>query len=801
MPMSVIVSNLLVVVAAAFAVGIWWAGLCAVYLPLLYCLGLIAAGAVFCFARRRDEAGWLVFALVALFFFAGAIRYLQAVSIPSSDVSLFAGQDVILSGQVVEKQELTANGEEAKFRYIVEAWGLTKPDNEKKRAIPVTGKVSLSVSANKVPAAIDCGDRISAAGTIVELHGYNNPGAINTVAALQREGIRARLLPAGPLRLIELAGGGISWQAWRDNWRRQVVVAMEKVMPAPEAAILSGMIFGGYRGISREVITDFQTTGLVHILSVSGTHVALVGAAMLWLGRRFKLRPGLIAVITAIAVTGYAVIAGLTAPVLRSLIMGLTGLAAVVWQREKDIAAAFGLSLLLMLTLQPELIYDISFQLSFACTAGLILFYAKTVHLLQRLPKRLAQVVAATFAVQLAALPLTAWYFSNYSLSSFTANFIVVPVVEGIVIAGLVGVLLVSWAPALAGLMFAGCSLCLGAVLQATAWLAALPAASIYFPPMNGTACVAYYLLLFWLYGYFPQPVMLPLEIWRRWPGRVQVFSIVAALIWAAYLVYPRPVIIHFIDVGQGDAAVITTPHGRAVMVDTGGSMGSTSFDLGEQVVYPYLRHYGITELDYLFLTHGHQDHAGGAAAILNHIPVKCVLMAREAEYTQAEKAVLYHRNRQAVIPQYQGQQIELDGVTFMVVYAPAGSRSASEGNETSTVIRVAFGDQSILFTGDLEAPGEAEILAEKLPIKSNLLKVGHHGSRTSSTAAFLQAVAPQVAVISVGYHNSFGHPHAETLARLAAGKTRVYRTDRSGAVRVVTDGQTMTVNPYLYDE
>ena len=102
MPMSVIVSNLLVVVAAAFAVGIWWAGLCAVYLPLLYCLGLIAAGAVFCFARRRDEAGWLVFALVALFFFAGVIRYLQAVSIPSSDVSLFAGQDVILSGQVVE---------------------------------------------------------------------------------------------------------------------------------------------------------------------------------------------------------------------------------------------------------------------------------------------------------------------------------------------------------------------------------------------------------------------------------------------------------------------------------------------------------------------------------------------------------------------------------------------------------------------------------------------------------------------------------------------------------------------------
>lgn len=799
--MSSTVNNLLVVLATAFTAGIWCAGLYAVYLPLLYCLGLIATGAVFWFARRRAKAGWLLYALTALFFFAGAIRYLQTVSVPVNDVSLFADQDVILHGQVVERQELGEAGEEPRLRYIVEAWELTKPDHGKNSVMPVTGKVSLSVKRNKVLTEISYGDRIRIAGTVIGLHGYNNPGAINTVAALQREGIRARLLPAGPLTLVEPAGRGISWQAWRDNWRRQVVAAMEKTMPAPEAAILSGMIFGGYQGINREVIADFQTTGLVHILSVSGTHIALVGAAVLWLGRRFKLRPGLIAVITAIAVTGYAVIAGLTAPVLRSLLMGLTGLAAVVWKREKDVAAAFGLSLLLMLALQPELIYDVSFQLSFACTAGLILFYAKTMQWLQRLPKRLAQVAAATFAVQLAALPLTAWYFSNYSFCSFAANFIVVPVVEGIVIAGLVGVLFVGWAPALAGLVFAGCSLCLGAVLQATAWLAALPAASIYFPPLNGIAWLVYYMFLFWLYGYFPRPVMLPLEIWRRWPGRVQVFIVAAALAWAAYLVYPRPVVIHFIDVGQGDAAVITTPHGRAVMVDTGGAVGSASFDLGEQVVYPYLRHYGITELDYLFLTHGHQDHAGGAAAILNHIPVKCVLMAREAEYTQAEKAVLYHRNRQAVIPQYQGQRIELDGVTFTVVYAPAAGRSTGAGNETSTVIRVAFGDQSILFTGDLEAPGEAEILAEKLPIQSNLLKVGHHGSRTSSTAAFLQAVAPQVAVISVGYHNSFGHPHAETLARLAAGKTRVYRTDRSGAVRVVTDGQTMTVNPYLYDE
>ncbi|HEY3426487.1 MAG TPA: DNA internalization-related competence protein ComEC/Rec2, partial [Negativicutes bacterium] len=574
------------------------------------------------------------------------------------------------------------------------------------------------------------------------------------------------------------------------------VTDMNKVMPSGDASILVGMLFGGYNGINHEVVANFAATGIIHILSVSGTHIVLVAAVILWLGTRLKIRYGITAIAAAFAIVFYAVFAGLTSPVVRSAVMGLVALAAVGLGREKDAPGALALSALGMLIYQPGLIYDISFQLSFGATAGLIFLYPQTYQLLAFLPRGLAGGVAVTVAAQLSVLPFLAWYFNSLSFSSLIANLVIVPIIELIVVLGLLGALVSVMLAGLGHIILVFCSLLIGLVVQLTAGLATIPG-QMYLPPISIAGGVLYYLLLAWLYGYQPRGAPTMLETGRRWP-RLSI-GIVAMLlvIFIVYVGYPRPVYVHFIDVGQGDAALFTTPHGRAVLIDTGGTLGeSTSFDIGERVVVPYLKHYGVQEIDYLILTHGHQDHAGGAAGIAAAMPIKSIILARE-EYTQAVQALLPAVHKQGLIPAYEGQTVILDGVTFSIVHA-VGDNGPRSGNEVSSVVRMVFGKHSFLFTGDLEASGEAAIVADNRMLASTVLKVGHHGSKTSSTAEFLEKVAPEYAVISVGYNNRFGHPHPDTIQRLLDQRITVFRTDQQGAVVFTTNGNDLTVDTFI---
>jgi competence protein ComEC len=196
-----------------------------------------------------------------------------------------------------------------------------------------------------------------------------------------------------------------------------------------------------------------------------------------------------------------------------------------------------------------------------------------------------------------------------------------------------------------------------------------------------------------------------------------------------------------------------------------------SDFDVGERVVVPYLKHYGVRTLDYLVLTHGHKDHAGGAASVAAAVPVRNILLARES-FTPSVQSLLRINHDQAIIPAFAGQTIVLDGVSFTVTHA-VGDIRVTSSNEASSVVRVAYGAHSFLITGDLETPGEQDMLARGCePV--TVLKVGHHGSKTSSTGEFLQALAPEYAVISVGYNNHFGHPHPDTLYRLGEQKVRL---------------------------
>jgi len=789
-------TNMIALITAAFSFGIWCAGYCNWLLPLLYGSSMIFM-IMIVWQIYRDKS--VIWSVGVLFFLIGMIRCIHDDALAPMDISRYAGRTMMVEGTVIEMPKVTPLEDgKSKVRYVI---AIKKGQEADKSMVPMTGALIVSMQQPSTMPTARQDDEVRVTGQVVLLHGYNNPAQYDSVAAARRQDVRARMSIQSQDIHIMVEKKNMSWKHVLALEREKIIEHMKKVMPESHAGILAGMLFGGYGGIPREIVADFATTGIVHILSVSGSHIALVVGIITALGtilaRRFTLHAIVVPFVAAMVVTFYAIFCGLTPPVMRSLIMGLIALVAVCFEREKDAANALLLSALGMLIYQPGLIYDLSFQLSFASTAGLVFLSTKTAAMLSFMPSWLAKLSAVTISAQLGVLPFIAWYFNSFSLSSLVANVIIVPLIEGLVVVGLCGAMCSMLFEVVGNLIFVLCSLLISVIVQCTAWLAAMPAAKVYIPSFGIGMGMVYYVLLAWIYGYKPKNMLSLIEVVKRYRCQSQACLLLIVICIILYNVYPRPMYVHFIDVGQGDAALVITPHGRAILIDAGGVMGDTTdFDIGDRVVVPYLRHYGVLAIDYLFLTHGHQDHAGGAAANVRELPVKNSMLARE-NYTQAVRNVVHSSHGSVFIPVYEGQRIEMDGVIIKIVHAVSGA-NIQQKNEVSSVVQVCYGQHSFLFTGDLEKNGEQAIVASGNNLASTVLKVGHHGARTSSTVDFLQSVAPEYAVISVGKNNRFGHPHADTVSRLMNKTSKIYRTDEHGAIVFQTDGKKIAVETFI---
>ncbi|MBQ7514942.1 MAG: DNA internalization-related competence protein ComEC/Rec2 [Schwartzia sp.] len=768
-------------------------------LPLL---PLAAAGGFLlllaAFLAFRDSA-WAAFAGALLFFVLGAVRFAAADTLPPDDISHLAGQPLVLRGELREviSERPAPDGSGLLRRYVVAARQVetaagTQPVSG---ALYVTERASAS-DASSTASRPRPGDTIIAEGTIRRLHGRQNPGAMDTVRQAKARGITARMTAARPgVRVTSSADGGLRRRLAdvRDHYRQ----AMEAAMAKPDAAAVFAMLFGGYDGIRPELLASFTTTGIVHILSVSGSHITLLAAVMAAVTAALSLPRLVAAAATILAITGYVALAGFAAPPVRSGIMGILAYLAVSGAGERDARYLLSLTGLVMLLVSPLSLFDISFHLSFAATGGL-LYLAPRLQVLdfwQGWPRLLRDSFAVTLAAQLSVLPILAWYFHIVSLSALLANLVVIPLVELVIVLGLAGGIAAAFVPLLGRLAFALDGLLLGLVYEMARLLAALPGSQLYLPTLPPAAAALYYALFaLWLQ---PETFRAALQRFLLRHRRTVAGAAAVALLlpMAIFLRRPPEMTVHFIDVGQGDAALIVTPHGRAFMIDAGGSR-DPAYDVGSRVDVPYLLHYGIRRLDYLFLTHAHEDHAGGAAGILRHLPVGQVITAGEGRtaYRTAWGFSAAEMDRTDIAEARAGTAIELDGVVIEILFAPAAEER--HGNELSNVIRVRYGDISFLFTGDLVRDQETVLLTQADPA-STVLKVAHHGSATSSSPDFLRAVRPRYAVISVGADNSFGHPAPETLSALRDAGAEIHRTDRQGAIRFTTDGRQVKVRPF----
>jgi len=782
-------------IAAAFAAGIAYARASPIPVDawVLAGLGLVAAAGLL-LVFHFSAAVPLLCAVAC----SGAILYVHEARPPPDDPLLTLDrQHVAMTGVVTRPPQLRPG----RLRFVVAVEKVTSRAGPGPMRRP-RGKVMVILRGRP---SVRYGDRVLVRGRLLRPPAAGNPGEFSYRDHLAAEGIKAVLAPGrtGTFKVLE-RGHGQYLLASVYAARERVLAVFGKALPGRRGALLASLLLGDDGAIEPEMTQAFKRAGLLHVLVVSGAQVGLVMASVVWLGRLLRAPPGVIAALAGFAVVAFALMAGWMPSVARAAIMAVIAAVAMAWARSYDAAAALSFAGLILLSSSPLLLFDPGYQLSFVATWAL-LYVAPVLQIRLPGPPALRTLMGMTIAAQVAVLPVLAFHFQQVSLTGFIANLLVVPVVAVLVPAGFVISVIGLIAPA--GAVVAAWPL--RPLLDVVPYLAerfsALPGAAIpIYPP--GLPAVAVFFLL----------TVVAVE-WERGRLRLRRETVLAAgtcalavVLWVRVATAgPSLLTITALDVGQGDALVVRGPSGQTLLIDGGGHVEGhhshlSDYDVGERRVVPALRRMRVGRIDVIVLTHPHEDHVGGLVAVLKNFSVGLVL-----DSGLAHPSPSYARFRQlieargiAYVLARRGMQLDLgDGMRIVVLLPlePLITGSGSDPNLNSVVARLTYGRVAALFTGDMEALNESQLLDLGDDVRSAVLKVAHHGSDTGTTETFVDAVRPAVAVISVGALNPFGHPDPDTLAVLEERGASVYRTDEHGAVIIQTDGRRVRVRTFRH--
>ncbi|MGH7318928.1 MAG: DNA internalization-related competence protein ComEC/Rec2 [Candidatus Rokuibacteriota bacterium] len=577
----------------------------------------------------------------------------------------------------------------------------------------------------------------------------------------------------------EAPGEAAPWWLRVRVWVHDVVQAY---LPPVSGALFEGLLIGERRRLPPTLVADFRAAGVFHVLAISGFNVGLVAAAILLLLRLLRL-PGRLAAVVALAtLAAFATVVGAQPSVLRATVMAGLVLAGQLLARESGAWNSLAAALLVLLAWDPDALPDPGLQLSFAATTGILHLAPAIRRVLEtRWPRWLATAVAVSAAAQLAVTPLMLAHWNQLSLVGIVANLVVVPIAAALTTLGFLAVLLATLSDGLAHLVFQSLWMVLLGLRLVVRIFAALPGAVIHAPTPPPLALGAATLAL----------LLAPYAGRRRVGALVLALSALGVLATARSALPDGKLHVLMLDVGQGEAILVRGPDGRALLLDTGGG-GPGRSDRGERIVVPVLHRTGVRRLTAVALTHDDPDHAGGLIGLLEGIPIEEVWVPAGTDGADWQGSLTTAGVPQRVLGR--GDRVWLGPLLVTVLHPPRGDAAPSrpepmDDNNRSLVLRIEWGLAAILLTGDAEAPAERQLLASGLAVRAPLLKVGHHGSRFASSAPFLAAVSPRLALVSVGRRNPFGHPTPSALARLTAAGARVYRTDLDGAIEVTSDG------------
>lgn len=682
----------------------------------------------------------------------------------------------------------------------------------------ISGKARVTVRA--AATLVGYGDRIRFPGKLFEPHGFGNPGGFDYGTYLAQSGIArtASIRDAAGIEVLE-RGRGV-FRAIQDR-RERIRQAFLASLSGPGAAILQAMVLGEEGALTDDMRDRFMAAGVTHIISISGSHLGML--ALICFGfMRLVMRampeawyhrltlvadPKKIAAwMTLPLVLFYTLLAGGQMATVRSFVMITAAMTALLLDRENALLHALATAALFILIANPQALFDISFQLSFISvwTIGSIVLLwtelqVKPAGRVGRIASRALLLAIISVSTGLATGPLAARYFNQVSMAGLLSNMIVVPFAGMLVVpVGLLsGVLsLFSSHLPLAGLN----QLLADTFIGTVTFFAGLPFAEFH-PPAPGNIWLCCYALFigsaFALVRANLRARFKPFESSARVSRGSLTLALVSAVLLALLSLRPLfpPVSaeVWFPDVGQGDAALIRLPHGRNILIDGGGTYDDR-FDVGRRVLAPFLWNKGVRSLDLVVLSHPHPDHMNGLKFILQKFPVAEIWTHGMDEdlpgYGELMRIASERKVRQRIVattdaPVFVGPA-ELQALHPSRAFRSRERKDYSAENDRSLVLRVALAGRVLLFAGDIGKGAEEALLRSGTNVKCDLLKVPHHGSKSSSSVEFIHAAGPELAVFTVGRGNRYRHPSGEVVEEYHRAGAHVLRTDEDGALGVI---------------
>jgi competence protein ComEC len=653
--------------------------------------------------------------------------------------------------------------------------------------LKATGFLSVISKASQ----LEYGDKVEIKGKIEEIEDLSNPGILSYSDYLRNKGIRCRMRSSRSPPKV-LGHGGNFLKKLSINLKNRLMLIPQKTLPEPYSTLLASIVFGTKAAQApKEIKETYKRAGVAHLLVASGMHLGILVGVCLFLVRSLRLPLWLGILITSAVNIFYALMTGAGPSILRAAIMAEIMLVGLLVEREKEVYTSLALAAFLILLFNPRYLFEVGFQLSFAATWAMV-YVAPVINerIKGYVPKYVSSLVSIAIAPVLATVPITLFHFSQTSLIGVLTNILLLPWIGMVVVLGFVATVLGAVFLPLGELINGANLLLLWTAHNIVSGLAALPFAMVFLAPPKIPLVAGYYLALVGFVevlrrGKFPS--------FDRFRLSIVILAVISVFLWNAALSETlKGLTITVLDVGQGDSILLECPSGKRILVDGGEEK------MGERVVVPYLQKRGINKLDMVILTHPHEDHLGGLRPLLQKIKVGRVLDPGFSYNTRSYRIFkeLIKKNKIKYELARAGQVIKFGKEVRARILHPT-LPFMENVNDASVAFNLIYNNFSMMFTGDNEKEGEEKIL-EIFPedfLSASVLKVGHHGSSTSTSDHFLDAVNPRLAIISCGRRNKFRHPHKSTVQRLKTRRIKTYRTDKDGAVVIKTDGNNINID------
>lgn len=705
-----------------------------------------------------------------------------------------SGRRIIIEGRIQ-----SCSRTEAGMRYTVDEITICRSQEKKEDfSLQETHRMIFTVTQKEAEGEI--GDCVRLSGELQLFEAAGNPGQFDARSYYHRRNVVGQLKKAC---LIQKKSGKRGIVRLLQRLRGKLDDSCLKILEEEEARTLAALAFGEKAWMDSDVKTQYQESGIAHIVSVSGLHLSMLGAGLYQILRRCI--PGIpaAALLSGLFMAGFTVMSGGSVSALRAFLMFLLWLGAQASGRKYDGKTAFGFAGIFLLLHDPQNLTDVSFVLSFAAICCLIFLIPELISAAEAGQGRnTMRALLSGFGIWFGMFPLTLYFFYETPVYSVFLNLIVIALVPAVMGTGMAG--------AIAGLFFTVAGIFLAApvhyLLRIFGWLCD---ASLLFPgalqvwgaPARGEIALYYGMILAAVYA--------GRRVKRKNLRRILWGICIALCIGVMRPSPPGQMEILCMDVGQGDGTLLRMPGGEICLIDGGSSSEKQVWNgLGQT-----LRYYGADTIDYVFLSHADADHTNGIEQYLQEyqcnltgknshgITLKNLVLPPTAQKDDFQKIrELGVANKIRLLEMNAGSEIcsgKTDSWSFSCL-SPEASELTGDKNEDSMVLLFRYGTFRMLFTGDLE--GEAEKnLAEtcKEALRADILKVGHHGSKNGSSEAFLAQVHPRISVISCAAQNRYGHPAAQTVTRLQAIGSEIHTTAVGGAVQITTDGRRYTVADY----